>query len=84
MAFVWATDAHAQGNIQLPNFGDASAAVISSSEEKRLGRAFLREIRASADVLDDPEIDAYIRALGYRLATASNSPSDASVHFALA
>lgn len=75
MALVWATDAHAQGNIQLPNFGDASAAVISSSEEKRLGRAFLREIRASADVLDDPEIDAYIRALGYRLATASNSPS---------
>jgi beta-barrel assembly-enhancing protease len=65
----------AQGRIQLPNFGDASAAVVSSSEEKRLGEAFLREIRASADMLDDPEIDAYVGALGYRLAAASNTPS---------
>lgn len=53
--------------VELPDIGDASRSVVSPDEEKRLGEAFMRNIRSSVHLVDDPEISEYIQSLGYRL-----------------
>ena len=55
----------ADGN--LPDLGDESAAVLSPREERRIGEDFMRQARAQLDILDDPELNEYLRHLGRRL-----------------
>ncbi len=55
----------------LPEIGDSSQTVLSSAQEQELGEAFMRELRANVDLVGDPEIEAYIQGLGYRLASHS-------------
>jgi predicted Zn-dependent protease len=62
----WA--ASSSGN--LPDLGDESAAVLSPQDERRIGEDFMRQARAHLDILDDPELNEYLRDLGRRL-TAS-------------
>lgn len=54
----------------LPDLGDASQAVLSLAQEKKLGDAAMLELRASGAYLNDPEINAYLNELGQRLAGA--------------
>ncbi len=49
--------------------GDTSGAIISPEQERQLGEAFMREIRRSLELVDDPEANEYLQALGYRLAS---------------
>lgn len=51
----------------LPDLGDESAAVLSPQEERRIGEDFMRQARAQLDILDDPEVNEYLRQLGRRL-----------------
>jgi len=51
----------------LPDIGNSSTDSISYAKERRLGLKVLRKIRASAPVIEDPEISAWIRSLGNRL-----------------
>jgi predicted Zn-dependent protease len=60
---------------ELPDLGEAARAVFSAQEEARLGREIMRQIRADAAFLDDPEIDEYLNALGDRLAAANPDPA---------
>ena len=55
----------------LPDLGDASQAVISPAQEKKLGEAAMRQVHASGAYLDDPEVNAYLNTLGRRLVAAS-------------
>lgn len=57
----------------LPDIGDSSGSVISPEFDRRLGNAFLREVRRSAPLVYDPEVEAYIESIGYRLATNSDN-----------
>lgn len=57
----------------LPQMGDASGTLISPEEEKRLGEAFMREIRRSVRIVDDPELTDYLQALGSGLASQTDS-----------
>lgn len=66
--------------ISLPDIGDPSGAVLSQVDEQALGEAFMREIRAQLDIVDDPEIVDYVESLGYRLASRSEMP-DLRFHF---
>ena len=68
---VAATAAPAQSD--LPDFGDVSAGTLSPTEERRLGEAFMREVRARLPLVDDPGIEEYVYSLGHRLATASDA-----------
>lgn len=52
--------------------GEASHASLSESQEARIGRAIMREIRESRDYLDDPVLTDYLNRLGDRLAVASS------------
>ena len=62
----------ANAQVRLPDFGDASEQVISPAEERALGEAFMREVRARLTIVDDPQIERYIQSLGYRLVAASD------------
>lgn len=55
----------------LPDLGDSSQTVLSLQQERQLGESIMREIRASRQYLDDPEVTDYIGALGQRLAAHS-------------
>ncbi|NOZ10741.1 MAG: M48 family metallopeptidase [Gammaproteobacteria bacterium] len=57
----------------LPDLGDQSAAIISAAEERELGENFMRSARHQLRFLDDPELNAYIQSLGYKLAKLSGS-----------
>ena len=57
----------AAASLDLPDIGDTSAAVISSEEDRLLGQAFMRSVRRSLDIVESPQINTYINALGYRL-----------------
>ena len=61
---------HARAN-ELPPLGDASSAVISTEQEYKIGRAWLRQLRAQAPVIQDPLIQDYLYELVYRLASNS-------------
>jgi beta-barrel assembly-enhancing protease len=56
---------------RLPELGDSSGALVSSSQEKRLGSEAMRELRAYGAVLNDPEVNAYLNELGKRILTAN-------------
>lgn len=59
------------GASELPDLGDASRAVLSAQQERQLGVAVMREVRADRAYADDAEANAYLDALGYRLAASS-------------
>lgn len=63
----------------LPELGDPSATLLSAEEDKRLGQAFMRSMRQHADIIEDPELNAYINSIGYRLLSSANS--DLPFHF---
>jgi len=54
----------------LPDLGDASQAVLSPAQEKKLGESALLELRATGMYMNDPEINAYLDELGQRLVAA--------------
>jgi len=55
----------------LPDLGDSSQTVLSLQQERQLGESIMRQIRASKQYLEDPEVTDYIGALGYRLVAQS-------------
>jgi len=55
----------------LPDFGDSAGAAISPAQERRLGQAFMRHVRSSEKVVDDPLLAEYVQSLGRRLAAQS-------------
>ncbi len=58
----------------LPSLGDSSSALVSLSDEYQLGRSWLRQLRASADIIDDPIMTEFLENLTYRLLPHANAP----------
>ncbi|MFN3750379.1 MAG: M48 family metalloprotease [Thiobacillus sp.] len=59
------------GAADLPDLGEVSRQYFSDQEEQAIGRAILRDVYADPRYLDDPEIEAYLNQLGYRLVSVS-------------
>lgn len=59
-------------SLDLPDIGDSAGSIISPEHERRMGNAFLREIRHQVPIIYDPEVEAYINSLGYKLASNSD------------
>jgi len=57
----------------LPDFGSSADRVISSTRERRLGKAFMKSVRKALSVIDDPLLTDYLEGLGNRLVTTSGS-----------
>lgn len=62
--------ANAQEPNALPDLGDPTAAVLSLSQEQRLGKIFAMRLRAALPIIQDIETNEYISALGYELTNA--------------
>lgn len=60
--------------VDLPDIGDPSRAAVSPYEERQLGAEFMRNVRESVTVLDDPEIQEYIQSLGDKLVATVGDP----------
>ncbi len=69
---IAAAAASAQDSNQLPELGDYSTSIISSAEEQKLGREFMRDARRSLSFIEDPELHDYLNQLGQRLAANSD------------
>lgn len=75
----------AWGNpVALPELGDASAAVITPAQERRLGEDLMRRARRQLVFLDDAEVNAYLQLLGQKLVARSDSPQQDFRFFAIA
>jgi predicted Zn-dependent protease len=68
-------------NLELPEMGDPSGAVISPEVERRIGQAFLRHVRQHTTIIDDPEVQAYIKSIGYQLTSSSDASTQAFTFF---
>ncbi|NOZ54733.1 MAG: M48 family metallopeptidase [Gammaproteobacteria bacterium] len=53
----------------LPDIGNSADSLISPEDEKMLGREFMRSVRRSLKLVDDPISTEYIRDLGESLAS---------------
>lgn len=67
----------------LPDIGNSSGAHLGKHLEARLGRAFMRYVRASSDVIDDPLIGSYLQSIGNKLARHSNTRGRKLTFFAV-
>jgi len=54
---------------QLPDMGTAAQSTLSLEDEYRIGLMVMRGLRESGRILEDPEIDEYMRATGLRLSS---------------
>ncbi len=64
---LFSLPAWADGTLTIPDIGNSADSSLSLKEEQRLGGQFMRQTRGKVDLLDDPEIEAYIQALGEQL-----------------
>jgi len=55
----------------LPDLGDASQVAFTPAQERKVGEAIVRQIRAQGGYLQDPEVNDYLNELGHRLVQAS-------------
>lgn len=62
------TVANAQATTELPDIGNPAGAVISESDEYRLGKMIVRGLRDEGVVIDDPEVNEYLQSIGARIA----------------
>lgn len=56
----------------LPDLGEVSRQYFSDQDEQTLGRAIMRDVYVDPRYLDDPEIEAYLNQLGYKLVSVSS------------
>lgn len=59
--------------MDLPDIGSTADAVMTSGAEQRLGKAFMRQVRAALPVSDDPLLTDYLESLGKELVAADKS-----------
>jgi predicted Zn-dependent protease len=55
----------------LPDMGSPAAAVLSQSDEYRLGAMVARQLRDQNALIEDPEVAEYLQTIGMRLASQS-------------
>ena len=58
-------------NLELPDMGATADAFMTPASEQKLGKAFMRSVRKSLNVLDDPLLTDYVQSLGHRLAAGA-------------
>ncbi|MGR5235576.1 beta-barrel assembly-enhancing protease [Vibrio alfacsensis] len=59
-------------NLNLPDIGTAAGGTLTIDQELLYGDAYMRMLRASSPIVNDPVINAYIDSLGHRLVANAN------------
>ncbi|MGH8287020.1 MAG: M48 family metalloprotease [Steroidobacteraceae bacterium] len=68
LATAFATAAAAQSTPDLPDIGSPADATLAQGDEYRIGAMIVRQLRDQNQILEDPEVDEYLQAVGSRLA----------------
>ncbi len=55
----------------LPDLGDSAQVALAPWQERKIGEAVMRQIRAQGGYLQDPEVNDYLNELGHRLVAAA-------------
>lgn len=71
----------AQDTGTLPDMGSSAGELLTPAQERAYGGMMVRQLRGYGMVLDDPLLEGYIEALGYRLASRSDQPRQAFTFF---
>lgn len=66
-------------DLNLPNLGGQSSITIESHSEKEIGLSILRGLRASGNLIEDAEINTWLRSIGNRL--SSNAPRSSTPYY---
>lgn len=61
-------------DLNLPEIGNHASNLPTSAKEREIGLEVLRIMRASGKIIEDPEINLWIRALGNRLSSHARNP----------
>ncbi len=56
----------------LPELGDAASAYLNKRQEEKIGKQFLRQLLASKNYVNDPELRYYINELGAKVGSTAN------------
>src|SRR5690349_16925289 len=67
----------------LPDLGDSSQVGFSPAQEKKVGDAIIRQIRAQGGYMNDPEVNDYLNELGHKLVNAGNDAKQDFEFFAV-
>ena len=70
-------------DINLPDMGSPADAILSNSDESRLGRMIMRDIRRSGQVVEDPLVTEYINEIGSRIVAQTNDGDHNFTFFAV-
>jgi predicted Zn-dependent protease len=75
-AIVWsaAPSAPRAQDINLPDLGSSAETLATPAEMRRYGRQLLGSFRDAGMLFDDPLLDEYMEALGYRLVANADRP----------
>ncbi len=80
LALGLACGARAQ-DTRLPDIGSSAGELIDPAMEANYGAYTLYELRRRGMVLDDPLVDGWLQAMGYRLAASSDTPRQSFTFF---
>lgn len=56
----------------LPDIGNPASTTLSLADEYKIGRMIVRGLRDSGQIVEDPEVNEYVQALGARLASQAH------------
>ena len=68
-----ALSVHADVSDNLPDMGTTAGSTLSINQELQIGDFYVRQLRASAPLINDPLLNQYINELGQRLVAHANS-----------
>ncbi len=60
-------------NVKLPDIGTTAASTLSIGQEMEMGDYYMRMLRASAPIINDPVLNQYINDLGKKLVSKADS-----------
>jgi predicted Zn-dependent protease len=70
-------------DIRLPDMGSPADAILNNTEEARIGRAIMANIRNSGMVVEDPLVTEYLNDVGSRIAAQANEGEHSFTFFAV-
>ena len=73
LIFTTLTPAHADVSDSLPDIGTTAGSTLSINQELQMGDFYVRQLRASAPLINDPLLNQYINQLGQRLVSHADS-----------
>jgi predicted Zn-dependent protease len=68
---------------ELPDIGTPASTTLSLADEYKIGLMIVRQLRESGQIIEDPEINEYLQAIGMRLASQAHEGAHRFTFFAV-